>query len=76
MVWNIGGSYYVRSGVQDSDETYGEPFHFSCDYEERHVSFEQKRLTRNVGILNHNWSDYRNAAVFKAGIGAMITASS
>lgn len=30
MVWNIGGSYYIRSGVQDSDETYGEPFHFSC----------------------------------------------
>jgi hypothetical protein len=28
MVWNIGGSYYIRSGVQDSDETYGEPSPF------------------------------------------------
>ena len=23
MVWNIVGSYYIRSGLQDSDETYG-----------------------------------------------------
>jgi hypothetical protein len=24
MVWVLAGSYYIRSGVQDSDETYGE----------------------------------------------------
>ena len=40
------------------------------------LSFEWTRLTRDAGILKHDWSDYRNAAVFKAGIGAMITASS
>lgn len=39
-------------------------------------SFERNILTRDAGILNHDWSDYRNAAVFEAGIGAMITASS
>lgn len=41
MVWTIGGSYYIRSGVQDSDETYGEPFHISC---EGHISLNGRDL--------------------------------
>ena len=43
---------------------------------EGRVSYEPKGLTRNAGLLNHNWSDYRNTVAFEAGIGQMITASS
>jgi hypothetical protein len=41
MVWVISGSYYIRSGTQDYEETWG--------------------------LLNHQWSDWRN----KDAIGAL-----
>lgn len=31
MLWVLGGSYYIREGIQNSDETYGKPFILSED---------------------------------------------
>jgi hypothetical protein len=39
-VWEIGGSYYIRSGTQDYEETWG--------------------------LLNHDWSAWRNEAAISA----------
>jgi hypothetical protein len=43
MVWVLAGSYYIRSGVQDSDESYGE-FNF-----ERFSLFEMLMRDRTFG---------------------------
>lgn len=40
MVWALGGSYYIRSGTQDFEETWG--------------------------LLNHQWSDWRNKDAINA----------
>jgi hypothetical protein len=65
IVWVLAGSYYIRSGIQDYDETWGEA-----------RSNMQRILTDfRLGIMNHNWSSYRNATVFKEGIAEMISAS-
>lgn len=43
--WALMGSYYIRSGAVDSDETFG--------------------------LLNHDWSGWRNAN-FTSAIGKMM----
>lgn len=69
MVWVLSGSYYVRQGTQDSDETYGKCFSSSlcltsiADYD------------APLGILNHDWTGYRNETVFDLGVGEMIKAA-
>lgn len=40
MVWALGGSYYIRGGTQDYEETWG--------------------------LLNHQWSDWRNKDAISA----------
>lgn len=51
MIWVLAGSYYTRSGTQDSDETFGEFLRLEglmftgTDFDE--------------GLLDHTWSDYR-----------------
>ena len=74
MVWVLAGSYYIRSGVQDSDESYGECFVAARANAAR---FKKTLLTiKLLGLLNHNFSDLRNAAVYQQGIGALIAGSS
>lgn len=53
MQWVIAGSYYIRSGVQDVDETWGEvqlvPLTMSS-----HANFA-------TGLLSHDWSTWRSS---------------
>lgn len=56
MLWVLAGSYFIRSGTQDYDESYGE----SC-FANRIL----KRLTPS-GLLDHKWSDYRGDASLTA----------
>jgi len=67
LVWVLAGSYYIRSGIQDYDDTWGEA-RSKSDLLENLADF-------HLGILNHDWSDYRNVTVFKEGIAEMISAS-
>ena len=48
-VWVLAGSYYIRSGTQDFEETWG--------------------------LLNHDWSDWRNANAMSQGTKAFVDAS-
>jgi len=69
MVWTVAGSYYIRSGVQDSDETYGE-------YRSIMILLVMKSSANcGSGILNHQWSDYRNETIFEQGVAQLIAAS-
>jgi hypothetical protein len=44
MLWVLAGSYYIRSGVQDSDETYGEFLNISfclIDYSVQNYAYQK-----------------------------------
>jgi hypothetical protein len=49
MVWVLAGSYYIREGTQDSDESWG--------------------------LLNHDWSAWRDPADIENGLKPMVAAS-
>lgn len=53
MVWVLAGGYYIREGTQDYDETWGEYFRSPsvCDLADR-----------DAGLLNHNWTAFRDEA--------------
>jgi len=57
MYWVAAGSYYLRQGKQDMDETWGE-----CNQLSRS---RLAKLTCMVGILNHDWSGWRSEKAVK-----------
>lgn len=69
MVWVLAGSYYIRQGTQDSDETYGKRCADLC------CPAGIADFDAPLGILNHDWSGYRNESVFDLGVGEMIRAA-
>lgn len=66
MIWVIAGSYYIRSGTQDYDETWG-----------MLVKFNPGNGIANVplGLLNHDWSGWRSPAAIENGIVPMVQAT-
>ncbi|PMD12535.1 glycoside hydrolase family 5 protein [Hyaloscypha hepaticicola] len=48
MVWVLAGSYYIRSGVQDSDETYGLLDHMWSEYRGVNSSAAIKQLVQQT----------------------------
>lgn len=65
MVWTIAGSYYIREGTQDYDESYG-----------LYILLLQVLRLTSTGILDHDWSDYRSAEVFNTGVRKMMNQTS
>ena len=59
MQWALAGSYYIRSGIQDFEEPWGELAQYKT----------KPRLTAVLadvhvpGLLNHDWSAWRNQDV-------------
>ena len=51
MIWVLAGSYYIRQGIEDYDETWGVLF---LDRKARPL------LTIWTGLLTHNWSAWRD----------------
>ncbi|KAK4501893.1 hypothetical protein PRZ48_007702 [Zasmidium cellare] len=49
MQWTLSGSYYIRSGIQDYEDTWG--------------------------LLNHNWSGWRNSTVINNFVKPFVQAS-
>ena len=67
MIWVLSGSYYIRQGIQDYDETWGR---FSLSVGE--ISW----LTIiSIGLLDHTWSDWRSSEAIENGIIPMVEAS-
>jgi hypothetical protein len=64
-IWVLAGSYYIRSGTQDYDETWG-------TYER----IMRLRLSSDMieGLYNHNWTAWRSAAAI-ANLKMMIQAT-
>lgn len=63
--WVIAGSYYIRSGTQDYDETWGI---YSCPLLQLHWII---RADFDVGLYTHDWTGWRSAT----NIAAMKTAA-
>ena len=57
MQWVVSGSYYTREGTQDFEETWGE-LHINA-------SISRLLLTPLLGLLNHDWSAWRNETVIE-----------
>ena len=53
MQWILAGSYYIRSGTQDNDETWGESGPLDCCC----------LMLNLTGLMNHDWSGWRNQTV-------------
>ena len=53
MQWVLAGSYYIRTGTQDDDETWGESS----------PSFYRYPALISVGLMNHDWSGWRDQTV-------------
>lgn len=66
MIWVIAGSYYIRSGTQDYDETWGMSVQFNPGNGIANVS---------LGLLNHDWSGWRSPAAIENGIVPMVQAT-
>jgi hypothetical protein len=65
MTWVLVGSYYIRSGTQDFDETWGKHDSNGCCVE---------RLTC-AGMLDHTWSGWRSPPAIDNGLKVMVQSS-
>ncbi|OJJ46027.1 hypothetical protein ASPZODRAFT_67086 [Penicilliopsis zonata CBS 506.65] len=66
-VWTLAGSYYIREGIEDYDETWVRTI----------VRFTLiKYYILTAGMLNHNWSDWRSPDAIVEGLAIMIDSSS
>jgi hypothetical protein len=68
MLWVVSGSYYIRSGTQDYDETWG-MYTLTVS-----PPTQQPILTTTLGLYNHNWSAWRSTSSLTA-IKSMAAAS-
>lgn len=68
ITWVLPGSYYIRQGTQDSDESWGTLMLGRCSMLEP--------LADNVlGMLNHNWSGWRSPDAINNGLAVMVRKS-
>ena len=68
MQWVLSGSYYIREGIQDYEETWGM-------YTIHRLDLSELVLTLRAGLLNHDWSDWRNATVIDEYVRPFVEAS-
>lgn len=75
MLWVLAGSYYIRSGTQDYDETWGTfRFPFQKYYGPNAEKFDF-RNSHKIGLLTHDWSDWRSPDFVEYGFVPMINAT-
>ena len=66
MAWELGGSYYIREGTQDFDETWGK----------RSLLQRFIMITDScAGLLDHTWSDWRSSGAIEEGMIPMVSAT-
>lgn len=69
MVWVIAGSYYIRSGTQDSDDTWGKTYNWLF------IFTEDILMKHMAGLLTHNWSAWRSPDAIDNGLKPLVQAT-